>query len=339
MSKRKESEVWVHYSIIDETPHLAKCCLCSTKISRGKVDGPKKSYSVKGLWDHLSAKHKDEYKVVKAAQEDYAAKKQKLDNEAVASKTRLYQLEQSQPSLQEFITRNSKWGNDSTNQLEAERLLLNWIFDDLHPYTIVENEQFQKLLTTLNKKFNVPSEKVIRCTLMPKLYHETQAALLQSLSAAITNTYFSITCDIWSSLALDSYLGVTVHYISEDFYRKVVMVRCLPYNAKHTGDSIKERIRYILEKWQLPEARLHCVVSDTASNMKKAFEEFGWTGCFLHILALIVKHSIFTQSGVKLVLTKVTKLIIKLRTPTGINYKSKIAENKINFILFIIFYL
>lgn len=64
------------------------------------------------------------------------------------------------------------------------------------------------------------------------------------------------------------------------------MIRCLPYNSAHTEDSIKSRILYTLEKWRLAEDRLHCVVSDSAANMKKLFEELNWIACFLHILAL-----------------------------------------------------
>ena len=40
------------------------------------------------------------------------------------------------------------------------------------------------------------------------------------------------------------------------------------------------------------------ILSDTAANMKKAFENEEWDGCFQHILALSVKHSIFEQAGV-----------------------------------------
>lgn len=167
--------------------------------------------------------------------------------------------------------------------------------------------------------------------MMPKLYKNVQGALLQSLSTAIgAGIYFCITCNIWSSLALD--LCVTVHFITEDFYRKLVVIRCVPYNASHTGESIKTRIRYVLEKWGLLETRLHCVLSDSAANMKKAFEDFNWIACFLHILALVVKHSIFQQSGVKLVVRKVKNLIIKLQTPTG-NSKTKSVRHVLNQVL------
>lgn len=316
-TKRKESEVWVYFNILIDMPHLARCSLCQTKISRGKPDSAPKAYSVKGLWDHLNSKHKAEYKIAKTAQEEFAAKKKKLDDETIAAKSRLYQLEQSQPSLKDLMGRNQKWSSDFPNQIEAEKTLLNWIFDDLQPYTVVENHQFQGFVYSLNRKFNIPSEKVIRCTLMPKLYRETQGALQNSLSVTLKENYFSITCDIWSSLALDSYLGVTVHFITKEFDRKVIVIRCLPYNASHTGESIKTRVTYVLEKWQLSLDKLHCVVSDSAANMKKAFEEWDWLACFLHILALVVKHSIFEQSGVNRLIKKVKKLIIKLRTPTG----------------------
>jgi hypothetical protein len=61
------------------------------------------------------------------------------------------------------------------------------------------------------------------------------------------------------------------------------------------------------------------VMSDTAANMKNAFKDENWGGCFEHVLALSVNHSIFSQSGVKLVIKKVKVLIKKMRTPTGVH--------------------
>ena len=75
---------------------------------------------------------------------------------------------------------------------------------------------------------------------------------------------------------------------------------------------------YILESWGLQKRSLHMVLSDSAANMKKAFEDEEWGACFLHILALAVKHSIFQQSGVSRLLKKIKTLVKKLRTPTGI---------------------
>ena len=319
MSKRKEvSEVWTHFKILEETPHLAQCSLCSTKISRGKINGPKKSFSVKGMWDHLNARHKEAYKTAKASQEELVSKKKKENDDALAARKSLYQLNAvPQPSLEQCLERSSKWSADSPNQKQAERRLLNWIFDDLQPYTVVDNNQFKSMIGFLNRKFDIPSEKVVRTTLMPKLYREVQKELFESLSIALKEGHYSVTCDVWSSLALYSYLGLTVHFITEDFVRKILVLRCLPYNESHTGESIKGRVVFVLEKWGLSVDRLHCIVSDTAANMRRAFTDMDWISCFLHVLAIVVKHSIFEQSGVKLVVNKVKKMIIKLRTPAG----------------------
>ena len=50
------------------------------------------------------------------------------------------------------------------------------------------------------------------------------------------------------------------------------MLRCMPYNKSHTGSSIDERVMFILKSWNLPKMSLHMILSDTASNIKKAFE-------------------------------------------------------------------
>ena len=63
--------------------------------------------------------------------------------------------------------------------------------------------------------------------------------------------------------------------------------------------------------------KLHCAVSDTAANIKKALSFWSWIACFLHLLNIVVKHSIFSQSGIVLLVKKVKALIQLFRTPSG----------------------
>ena len=95
-------------------------------------------------------------------------------------------------------------------------------------------------LTGLNRKFVVPSEKRLRTSMIPKLYKEVQFTLLEILREILGDSYFAVTCDIWSSLALDSYLGVTVHFITTEFDRKHLVIRCLHYNESHTGQKLPD---------------------------------------------------------------------------------------------------
>ena len=147
------------------------------------------------------------------------------------------------------------------------------MFDGLMPYTVVKNEQFKSFINSLSSKFSVPSEKVIRTKMMPKLYKDTQCVLLDLLKEALGSPYFVIT----SSQTLDSYLGLTQHFLTLDFKRKMVVLRCLPYNSAHTGESIRNRVEFILESWGLSLEKLHLVVS--ASNMRTAFENWDRASC------------------------------------------------------------
>ena len=194
-----------------------------------------------------------------------------------------------------------------------------WICSTMKPYTVVSSPHFINLLSGLNRRFNIPSEKVIRTSLIPKLYVKVQYKLKEVLSELFEDKrcYYSVSLDAWSSKALDSYLGLVIHFVTEDFKRKMVLIRCLPYNSSHTGDSIHERFKFILHCWSLPKESLHVIISDTAANMVKAFQSENWGGCFEHVLALSIKHSIFSQAGVHSLLKKTKALVKKLRTPSG----------------------
>ena len=194
-----------------------------------------------------------------------------------------------------------------------------WICSTMKPYTVVSSPHFINLLSGLNRRFNIPSEKVIRTSLIPKLYVKVQYKLKEVLSELFEDKrcYYSVSLDAWSSKALDTYLGLVIHFVTEDFKRKMVLIRCLPYNSSHTGDSIHERFKFILHCWSLPKESLHVIISDTAANMAKAFQSENWGGCFEHVLALAIKHSIFFQAGVHSLLKKTKALVKKLRTPSG----------------------
>ena len=108
---------------------------------------------------------------------------------------------------------------------------------------------------------------------------------------------------------------VYTEYIQNNLVRVYTLLH--PITITITGESIKCRLKFVLAAWGMAESKLHCVVSDTASNMRKALEFWEWVACFLHVLNLIVKHSIFKQSGVVLLVKKIKTVIKKFRTPTG----------------------
>ena len=170
------------------------------------------------------------------------------------------------------------------------------------------------MISHLDKRFFVPSEKTIRQKLIPKLYRQVQYKIKQSLDENYVAVY-SITIDIWSSKGQRSFISYTVHYINVNLQRKISILRCMPYDSAHTRESIAMVLSEIRKSWFLQN--VHCLVRDSAANLVKGSEIANQqsVGCMCHILHLIVKHGVLEQSGVKLMRQRLKKLVKKLRKP------------------------
>ena len=72
--------------------------------------------------------------------------------------------------------------------------------------------------------------------------------------------------DIGSSDAQDSYLGVDVHYITEDFKLEDFTLCVLPFEYPHTAVRLAEALRKVFEEFGLQD-KVTSVVTDNCSSM------------------------------------------------------------------------
>ena len=84
--------------------------------------------------------------------------------------------------------------------------------------------------------------------------------------------FVSCTTDFWSSIANDSYIGVTVHFLSEDFVLKHRLLCLRKYSEDKTGENIRSAFHSILIEWHLQD-KIVPVVTDAASNCVSAFSK------------------------------------------------------------------
>ena len=116
------------------------------------------------------------------------------------------------------------------------------------------------MISHLDKSFLVPSEKTIRQKLIPKMNRQVQYKIKQSLNENYVAVN-SIT-DIWSSKGQRSFISYTVHYINVNWQRKIAILRCMPYDCAHTGESIAMVLSEIRKSWCLQNVL--CLVRDNA---------------------------------------------------------------------------
>ncbi|XP_074353151.1 zinc finger BED domain-containing protein RICESLEEPER 2-like [Apium graveolens] len=117
----------------------------------------------------------------------------------------------------------------------------------------------------------------------------------------------SLTSDLWTSIATDGYISLTVHFITSDWvlHKKLLNFYYLP--SAHTGITISEKNYKMLCEWNI-ESKLFSITLDNASsndsfvailrtqlNLRNALlcnGEFFQIRCCSHILNLIVQEGL-----------------------------------------------
>ena len=80
---------------------------------------------------------------------------------------------------------------------------------DNEPFTIVDHIGFVRLMNLLEPCYQLPSDKYFSETLIPEMYHKVSLNVKEGVSSTF---HVSLTTDVWSSVAQDSYkLNMPLH--------------------------------------------------------------------------------------------------------------------------------
>lgn len=105
----------------------------------------------------------------------------------------------------------------------------------------------------------------------------------------------SITADLWSSRAKDSYISCTAHYMNSNFIYKHFTLACPPFPGEHSWEAILSKLNSILTDWGIgKKAILIYIVTDNANNIQCAIKNNSqWThvNCMAHTLQLAINDA------------------------------------------------
>ena len=160
-----------------------------------------------------------------------------------------------------------KFNFSKPHQLKITRALVDVIAGNLLSFSLVESEEFAALMNVLEPSYNLPSRK----SMSSKLINGRKQYIEDKLCATFGSIdKVSVTVDIWTNRIMHSFLGVTVHYI-ENRKLKRGLLSCKEFSGHHTSENIVINFEEVFETFHLRNKVSH-VVSDSASNMTKAFE-------------------------------------------------------------------
>ena len=200
---------------------------------------------------------------------------------------------------------------------------------DYQPLSVVTDVGFTSLLQTIEPRYKIPSRKYFTDNVLPKIKENIDTKLAQSLKDV---EFLSLTTDIWSTNLLnESLISMTAHWIGGEFKRTSAVLHAQKIKGSHTGIAICRILESMLENWKISKSRIHMVVADNASNMKKALREghFEAQGCFAHTLQLVVNDDVLSQRAVINTLSVCRSIVGHLKHSTIAYHKLDIKKHKL----------
>jgi len=188
----------------------------------------------------------------------------------------------------------------------------------------------------------MPTRKHLSTKLLPQRHSQLHGKVTDLLQLARS---VCATLDLWTNRQMRSYLGVTCHFII-DFRLYSVMLACKRVHGSHTGEVICQHFDEVVDSFGLT-GKVEFVVTDNASNMKKAFKllddvdfdsvdecpdeevdvvepvpitfdqesdiQPSRISCFAHTLQLVIKDGFKNAEAVTRVLEKMARLVKHVR--------------------------
>ena len=184
------------------------------------------------------------------------------------------------------------------------------VIDDLiathAPYTAVERPSLQKLLYLAHsapslQHLSLPSDSTIK-RYMTSYYDEVKA---QIASVVVSLPYIAYTADGWTTSNMaHSFLGITAHWIDEEWRFRSLVLGFEPLTGSHTGANLADTMERVLKDFDLLKKPFF-LTTDNASNMKTmarelekkvGFAVFSATDnhipCIGHVINLVVQEAI-----------------------------------------------
>lgn len=343
-TRRHTSNIWAHYERAENK--FAICNICKSKLSY--------KTSITNLKRHMSNKHA----TVSLRNEDQLGQSDssltvregvtlptQLVNETGESdipdvtpgtsqshmrSTTAITGQQQQRSMQTYLNPKKM----STSQKDKiDQLVMQMLIKDYQPFSIVEDEGFRNLIKILAPGYQIPSRKYLSKSLLDKMYDDCYKKVTNNLKEV---KGICITTDHWTSAANESYIGVTAHYINDNFKLCSVLLQCIKFEGAHTAVAIATELRRVLNCWNLRH-KLVIAVTDNASNVTKAIkDELKWKhyGCFAHKLNLIVERSLgigitATEGERESIFLEIKRLIDKIKSIVSHFRRSSQANEKL----------
>ncbi|XP_067216729.1 E3 SUMO-protein ligase ZBED1-like isoform X2 [Linepithema humile] len=300
LSIKQTSLAWKHYTKYNNTS--AKCCFCDKII--------KHSGNTTNLMQHLSRKHEILVSQAKKRKCDFELFKE--SSKSIDETLQVFKRKKPQSNESRIDYAFSKIKSFEEGGQTADRITLSIMYMiavDKLPLSTVEAKGFKTLMKTTVPLYNIPSRKTIT-NIMESRYQIMKEQFKKKIKEAPS---YTLTCDNWSDVSNQSYLGVTIHYLEADCEMKNGCLGVLPLDKNHTSDYLHDSLLKVMEDFHVDSNKIMAIISDSAANIRSAVTKLVGSNkqlaCFAHILSHLVPKALQSIQSAMEIISKVKKIV------------------------------
>lgn len=112
------------------------------------------------------------------------------------------------------------------------------------PFTVVEDDHFKIMIKRLNREAILPSAVTI-CKDIHQTFTNEQVSIQEKLQNVPGN--ISFTLDAWTSKNQIPFLGITAHWISENWELKNITLEFYHLKGPHSGENLAKAFFQVLK--------------------------------------------------------------------------------------------
>ena len=131
------------------------------------------------------------------------------------------------------------------NVVKINRIILTELIVKCNlPPTLVEHVGFRSFLKAVVPRWKPTSARYFTRTLLPALMTDCQNKIKQILD---DTNHISITVDVWTDRRGRSFIGITGHFLDENFVSQALLLNFVRLKGSHTAENIRHVTQEILE--------------------------------------------------------------------------------------------